>query len=170
MIEIIYKHDDDYVENVINDIDEVEDFESQYRYFDDDYYCNNTYCIGLYAYDYEKLLLASTITKNTFMQFKLEKLLNFLNNWSLNLNTSFDKLEIMKLCIENQNTINETLYVTIKTFWIRLIQRNWKRILKQRKELFTSIKIHDYLYKRQIGCNVPKIPSLFGMLSHLKNK
>ena len=156
---------------VINDIDIVENYESQHRDFDnDDYYRNNTYHIGLFSYDYEKLLLASSVTINTFMKFKFEKILNFLNNWSLNMNTSFNKIEIMKICIENKNTINETLYVTLKTFWIRLIQRNWRRILKQRAQFISSIKLHDYLQKRQLGLNVPKIPRLFGMLSHLKNK
>ena len=62
-----------------------------------------------------------------------------------------------------------TVYkVIVKTFLLRLVQRNWKRIYKMRKQIITEIL--NFLRKREYGFEKTPIPGLFGMLSHLKNK
>jgi len=55
-----------------------------------------------------------------------------------------------------------------KTFWLRIIQRTWKNVLKKRKELLQKRKSIYNLYYKEIngkwpdGCNI--YPSLRGML------
>jgi len=61
----------------------------------------------------------------------------------------------------------------LKTLWIRLIQRTWKKIYKIRQEIFKKrCKIDSILYREihgkwPIGCNY--LPSTSGMLSYLSN-
>lgn len=149
-------------------VDEVEDYEFQHRDIEDEYYYkNNKYYIGLVAYQNENILLASSVTVKTFMNFYNDKLLHFLNHYSINSKTTFDKLEIMKVYIENQDTINESICALVKTSWIRIIQRNWKRVFKERQD-FINNNLCEYLRKRELGVNHSKIPTIHGMLSHLK--
>ena len=62
----------------------------------------------------------------------------------------------------------------LKTFWLRIIQKKWKQIFKQRKEI---IRLRCYLSNlriREINGAWPdsclKLPELKGMLSELKKR
>ena len=80
------------------------------------------------------------------------------------LSTNYIKPEIAE-CIYLKN--NE--YVAIlKTFWIRLIQRTWKRIFVERKNVILKRKMLSSLNYRQLNGKWPSycynLPSLYGML------
>ena len=71
----------------------------------------------------------------------------------------------MHLTIDDSNMYN----VTIKTFWIKIIQRNWKRVLRERKNIISKSKgLLNYLNNRELGINRTSLPCLHGMLNHLK--
>jgi hypothetical protein len=65
----------------------------------------------------------------------------------------------------------EELVSIIKTIWIRLIQRNWKKIYKIRKEVISKRSEVKSLLYREIHGNWPTscnyLPTLSGMLSSL---
>lgn len=166
MYDVIDPYEDEIFDNIL-------EYESNFRDYDEDpdyYYNHNSYYIGIYSLDKEfnNLLLASTITSNTFLKYKYEECVIYLNSFSIFEQKSVNKLEIMQL---NISTDDPCLYnIVLKTFWLRLIQRNWKRILRERKEILKPKNLFNYLNKRQLGIKFAPIPSLYGMLHHLKNQ
>jgi hypothetical protein len=53
-----------------------------------------------------------------------------------------------------------------KTFWIRIIQRAWKKVYKQRKQYFSTMM--QKIMSREIFINYPrKLPGLRGLLCSL---
>ena len=61
----------------------------------------------------------------------------------------------------------ETICI-LKTFWLRIIQRKWKKIYLKRKQLFHNVylrQIHGKLTFKNVS-----LPSLRGMLSDLFDK
>jgi len=58
--------------------------------------------------------------------------------------------------------------VIIKTFWLKIVQRVWKNIFKQRQKILFNPR---FLYECEIGkSSIHRIPSIHGMLSFLKVK
>lgn len=56
----------------------------------------------------------------------------------------------------------------IKTFWIRLIQRTWKKVYRAKMETIRKMKSIHYLKDREIsGRRLLSIPTLKGMLNYL---
>lgn len=59
----------------------------------------------------------------------------------------------------------------IKTFWLKLIQRSWKNVLKERKRVIKErMKISSLKYREIYGswpCNCISYPRLKGLLSSL---
>jgi hypothetical protein len=55
-----------------------------------------------------------------------------------------------------------------KTFWLKIIQRTWKRICLERKNIVKRTTL-QVLYQREIKKRYTPIYRLKGMLSHLKN-
>jgi len=74
-------------------------------------------------------------------------------------NQNYYKIDIV------ESEVMPTLETTcvIKTFWIKLIQRKWKKIYKQRMEILAKIKNPKILMKREcsgkfpIGLNYPAL-------------
>ena len=75
------------------------------------------------------------------------------------------KIHIMKLCILE----DETYSVVLKTHWLRLVQRHWKKVFKERKlkmaaRTFLKNQIFREIHgKYPSGLNV--IPSILGMMN-----
>lgn len=59
---------------------------------------------------------------------------------------NYIKLDIVK--IDTLNGLEEVAY--IKTFWLKLIQRKWKKIYHNRKNLIKKLSNPKYLLKREI--------------------
>jgi len=149
--------------------DEIYDHESLYRDLDepDDYFENNQYYIGLSFYDkdFNNLLLASTVQNTTFFKYKLDDVIDYLNNYSVLYQGLVIQPQIMHLSIDENTMYN----VTVKTFWIKMIQRNWKRVLQERKNLINKNNgIVKYIHNRERGIRQNSLPCLRGMLNHLK--
>jgi hypothetical protein len=71
-------------------------------------------------------------------------------------------------CIELPT--HETI-VIIKTIWLRLIQRTWKKVYKQRIEIYKQKMNPTNIYKTQVGIYKNLLlPGLKGMLAKLNTK
>ena len=129
----------------------------------DDYYINNHYYIGLSFYDkhYDNLLLASTVHNKTLFKYNYDSIIDYLNNYSVLYQDYVAQPEIMMLHIDNDLIYN----VTIKTFWIKIIQRTWKRILKERKNIINQNgSFLKYIKNNELGIKQISLPTLRGML------
>lgn len=95
---------------------------------------------------------------------------NIFRNYSnIILNPNYIKPEIAETFYLNGNEC----VAIIKTFWIRLIQRTWKKIYKEKMKIIQKrSNIESLNYKQIYGCwpdNCKKMPNLNGMLSYLEN-
>jgi hypothetical protein len=69
---------------------------------------------------------------------------------------------------------NQECVAILKTFWIKIIQRTWKNVIKNRKDVLKKCCNLNYLKQREITRNCMNggvfYPELRGMLSPLKEK
>jgi hypothetical protein len=66
----------------------------------------------------------------------------------------------------------ETIAI-LKTFWIRIIQKKWKKVFKEREIIIKKRNLPSSLYKREIiynWYNTLSLPGLKGMLYNLSKK
>jgi hypothetical protein len=60
---------------------------------------------------------------------------------------------------------NQAYNVTIKTFWLKLVQRSWKRVFKERQQVISQNKNPLHIQGRSLGnASHPKLPSIRGLL------
>ena len=126
---------------------------------------NDSYYIGICTYSIKQnsIIFANSISSNSFFKFPFQKILDYLKNYSI-IYTQKPKLHIMKLQISQDGIYN----VLLKTHWIRLIQRNWKRVYKQKKYILMkrrsiqSIKSFELNGKYDFGLRI--LPTLKSML------
>jgi len=65
----------------------------------------------------------------------------------------------------------ETIAI-LKTFWLRIIQKKWKKVFKEREIMLKKRNLPSSLYQRQVIYNwlqTYRLPGLRGMLYPLKN-
>lgn len=109
-------------------------------------------------------IMNTSITATTFMNFPISSILFYLYEFSLFYFVK-NRIEIMKLYI---HPVTMEYIVVLKTCWLRIVQRRWRRILRERAEVIrkrcsiANIQ-HRLVYGRhQTGLNV--LPGLYGML------
>jgi hypothetical protein len=123
---------------------------------------NKKYYIGLVALIDSVYLLANSVTPKSLFKYSHDDIVAYLYTYSI-LYVERPKIDIFQL------HITDSYYtVVIKTHWIRLIQRHWKKVYKTRT---------DTLKKRALSCNHfpqsvfnkysnEELPGLHGILSH----
>lgn len=141
------------------------------HHYDDDYeeeFHDNSYHLGICSYDkdLDGWLLASTVKSSTLFQYSFDSISNYLNNYSVIEQGKNVPTDIMHLSFQGQEPF-QIFSVIKKTFWLKLIQRTWKKIYAQRKDIVKNNMV-NYLHKRSLGITQPSIPTLHGMLSYLK--
>uniref|UniRef100_A0A6C0DBZ6 Uncharacterized protein n=1 Tax=viral metagenome TaxID=1070528 RepID=A0A6C0DBZ6_9ZZZZ len=125
---------------------------------------NDHYYIGLYKhirYD-NLLLLLNCISAKSFYKYSYIHVLKYLYYYSL-VRLYQPNVEIMKLYILN----NGTYSVVLKTHWIRLIQRHWRKALQIRKNMMKNQMHVSSLYYREIRGKFPRGLNNMPMLSGL---
>ena len=128
---------------------------------------NGHYYIGLYEYirSQSELLLGTTVSPKTYYKYTCN-VSRYLRAYSIIRNKySTKNIHIMQLKIDTHNTYT----VVIKTYWIRLIQRHWKKIYKERMSFIQirkrlSNQRHFELNGRYVSGNNNLPSSLYGML------
>ena len=123
---------------------------------------NKKYYIGLVALIDSIYLLAHSVTPKSLFEYSYNDILYYLYQYSI-IHVKRPKIDIFQLNIANNN-----YNVVVKTYWIRLIQRHWKKVYKNKV---------DALRKRVLTCNYypqsvfnkysdNQLPRLAGMLHH----
>jgi len=151
-----------YVDNIIDEIYELEED------FMDEEKEDGKYYIGLSGLENHSLdfLLMTAVQPTTFYKYSYHIILKYLDEFSLFVIKNL-VINILKLVKNGQRNC-----VIIKTFWLKIVQRKWKRVFSEKKQLIEKMKNHKWLRYREIYGNFPNdnyIPSLRGMLSNLKN-
>jgi len=126
---------------------------------------NEKYYIGLYKNTkYQNNLLLNAISAKSFYKYSFIHVLKYLYYYSL-VRLYQPNVEIMKLYILNDGTYS----VVLKTHWIRLIQRHWRKALQIRKQIMKKQMLVRSLYYREIHGRFPngmnKMPMLIGLMS-----
>lgn len=148
-------------------------------YFEDESYqntelINNSYVLGLckYYYPSDSLLLINKISTENFFKFLYEDVLAFLMSYSL-FQIQNKQVDIIQLIYSRDNSGEITYTCVVKSHYIRLIQRRWKRIMKERKNIMkwrmNPMYFQErYIYGRWVSDKVNRLPTINGMLSQLK--
>jgi len=151
--------DEDFDENYY----EIYDSDSEHMYSDK---INGKYYIGIskYIYHYNTILLVNSVSPTVFFRYSFDRIREYLCKYSIirmyNANIHIMKLDILP---------DETYSVILKTHWIRLIQRHWKKIFKKRKQIIKKRGFLINLLSREIYGRYPNelnsLPNIYGMLN-----
>ena len=148
--------DSEYEEELLGDV--------FYESDEDEAHQNNKYYIGLPGYikKSRNYILLSSISSKRFLKHPFKDIVSYLHSMSICYIVN-PQIHIMKLHISDDGVYN----VVLKTHYIRLIQRTWKKIYKERKVCVQKMKSINALYMREIGINnySNQIPTLYGMLN-----
>ena len=123
------------------------------------------YYIGLYKNTkYQNNLLLNAISAKSFYKYSFIHVLKYLYYYSL-VRLYQPNVEIMKLYILNDGTYS----VVLKTHWIRLIQKHWRKALQMRKQIMKKQMHVRSLYYREIHGRFPyglnNMPMLTGLMN-----
>jgi len=152
---IIEPDDDEY--------DEIYQEDSLHIYSEKEH---DNYYIGITKrLNSDVLLMVNSVSANTFFMYSFPRIRDYLAKYSI-LNIQNAKVHIMKLCILQ----DETYSVILKTHWIRLVQRHWKKVFKERKWVIKGRRnIQNQFYKEVHGkypYGLNRLPSIHGMMRH----
>lgn len=155
--------------------DDEHDYQDEHIFIEDaDHFIertNGTYYLGICQYiPFRNInLLANSVSQRVYFRNQHSDILRYLVNYSI-ICINRPRIEIMKLDIQPDDSYS----VILKTHWIRLIQRHWKKIYKKRQEIISrrsSIvfqKIKEITGVYPVGYN--KIPTTRGMLRNYNSK
>jgi hypothetical protein len=116
--------------------------------------------IGLYRNINGELVMQDAITPKTFFQFNINTVVNYLYFYSIIPPVKNDWPKIYRLDIKPDGTYT----VIDKTFWLKIVQRKWKKIMQLRKEILLSrMSIFEQKYKQIHGKYMKPLPTLRGM-------
>jgi hypothetical protein len=111
----------------------------------------------------DSLLLVNSVSPTTFFRYPFHQIRNYLIKYSI-LEVYQAKVHIMKLCI----TDDEIFTVVLKTHWLRLIQRHWKKVYSEKKQIMRCRCNLRSLHTRELCGKFPvglrNLPGLGGML------
>jgi hypothetical protein len=155
---------DEYSDDEEDD-DIIDEIYSREQLFLDSEKQDGQYYIGLSKYmKCQNILLLNSISTTSFYKYSYIHVLKYLYYYSL-VRLYQPNVEIMKLYILNDGTYS----VVLKTHWIRLIQRHWRKALLMRKQIMKKQMHLSALYHREIYGRFPnginKIPMLSGLMN-----
>ena len=149
MVDRIYFHEEDFLDS------EKEDKH---------YYIGNSWV----SQDKLYILYANAVTPTTFFRFDINHVKSYLHDYSIFPTNS--NIDIMKLFILDDHTYT----VIIKTYWLKIIQRHWKKVYSQRKYCISRRRqIKTMMYVERNGMypyDCHSMPGLQGMLSGYTTK
>jgi hypothetical protein len=129
--------------------------------------------LGLHVNDegFGLLLMSSTIHVHTFYKHMFGDIVRYLSDFNV-MHYRTPSLELMKLHLIDDPTFGSIYSVTLKTHWLRLVQRRWKCVFRRRQDMIHSER-HP-VSKRILelrGCihTYNTLPGLRGMMSDYAN-
>jgi hypothetical protein len=148
---------------------EVNDWEYDEIYQDDSHHVysekqHDHYYIGLAKrLNNDLLLMVNSVSPFVFFQYGFERIRRYLAQYSI-VRVENAKIHIMKLCILDDGTYS----VVLKTHWLRLVQRHWRKVYAERKRVIKgrrnllNLRYREIHGKYSYGFN--HLPSLRGMM------
>ena len=113
------------------------------------------------------MLMNGTVSVATFLGYEYSRILGYLRAYSVFYVSPQSQIEIMKLIVNP----DQAYTTVIKTHWLRLVQRRWKHVYRERQRVIArrmSIQNQEYfrIHGRYLA-GTRWLPSLRGMLSGL---
>lgn len=174
--EIVFDDSDNSsVESTLT-VNELLSFENDYIHENGEIVIGSYYLIKNTKYglpiDYKWLLYLSVSFQN-FLDYEYNEIYNYLKGSYPRNNL---RIGILKVVYKYEPEDDDNTYystVVDKTIWIKLIQRTWKKIIRERKEIFRRRIISSSLMHRETMGTWPRelyyLPTLKGCLYKLKN-
>lgn len=128
------------------------------------------YYVGIHKYisSSGNFLFVNSVSGSTFTNYSLDNIREYLHYYSIMLRRC-SEVDIMQLYIRK-----EVYYVVVKTFWLRIIQRVWKKKYQQYVDRQHKKTLPQNQRYREIHGKYPKelnyLPKIRGMLSQYNNK
>ena len=146
------------IQGIEGNIDDIFDLEENHIDKEKE---NGDYYIGTYSYSNNTMLMANSVSIHSFYKYSYSCLYNYLSMYSI-IPAFRSRLDIMQLCV----LPDQSYSVVLKTYWLRIIQRTWKRVYSERRRiLMTRMLSHHYF---EIHGDYPvglrNLPHLRGML------
>jgi len=116
--------------------EEIADYEDSLPYSDCE---NNQYCVGTYMNINNELILTMRIHISTFYKYSQEVLVPYMF-YSSEIPMNQGRLSVRTQILQVIILSDDTYTVVVKTFWLRIVQRTWRRIFKQRKIYILCLK------------------------------
>jgi hypothetical protein len=102
-------------------------------YFQDDEKVHLEYCIGVFHTENDgELILGTSISASSLLNYDMKYVLGYLED-----DTKPVYIDIMQVHIAEDFTYN----VVLKTFWLRIVQRTWRKIFRQRQKIIQIRKL-----------------------------
>jgi len=118
----------EYDDGSLDDIMEIMD--EQNRPYLDVPKKTGDYCIGMCSPRGKQFLVANTLSPHLFLQVPYEYTFRYLFDYC-GIYIDAPSVDIIKIKV-----LYDGSYIGVKkTFWLRIIQRTWKRIMRQRREI-----------------------------------
>jgi len=160
--------DSDYEENADEEVDEID-----VVYYNDydklKYKKDKSYYIGMSDIIDDRSILSHAITPNSFFKYSYDFVLNYLYMYSI-FRPSSPRIDILQLDILDDGTYS----VIIKTYWLRLVQRHWKKICKDRYSMLLGrggINAQKtFSMEGKYPAHLRRLPSIYGMLTTYSRK
>jgi hypothetical protein len=139
----------------------------------------HTYYIGSYVYLPGNLVMGSVVSSDAFFRYTHQEIHHYLVGYHLSPSPEH-AVHIVQLTEKNANeteygdiTLGQVYFynlpVIVKTYWIRIVQRTWKRVYREKMRVIAirkSLKsIRGFEETGQYPAGARSMPSIWGMLS-----
>lgn len=174
-MEHTFNDSDDSDEESIWSLDSDEAYEADNIYYDqqeyyDDIRENNTYHLGMcknYGYSTTSpYVLLNVLNVKSFFKYSINSIMTFLTGYSP-VYVSDPKIDIIKVYHYKIDKFQFGYNCIIKTMYLRLIQKCWKRQLQRREEIYKKRMTVSSILYRQLHGRWPDglncLPGLYGL-------
>jgi hypothetical protein len=118
-----------------------------------------------------KYILDTAISSKSFLRYPMRVVVSYLEGNSIfptgrwrNGNNE-TKIQIMQVSI---NPKTQEYNVVLKTFWLRIVQRTWKRIFRERQDILrkrcSMMNLRHFELRGQHSLNLRSLPGIYGMI------
>jgi hypothetical protein len=157
--------------------DEIDEYDNELDEMYENLYNNNVnfieadkkhhhYYLGICKYipheDY--YLSLNSVSAKMFFEYPYDVIIKFLQLFSC-IYVHSPKIEIMKLEI-----VDDVYTVVKKTFWLRIVQRTWKRIFRERQNILmrraSIANVFKFEQRGRYSSGLNSLPTLHNMIRH----
>ena len=163
----LYSEEEDYYTDIIADHIDLMNVLDPVQIIDRQYYIG-CYTVLTYKNMQLKLVLENKIHPKTFMKFNSTNISNYFFWYSRMVFLKKPSVDILQLQIDHYDRYT----VIVKTFWIKIIQRTWKRVYVERKKYLEYRRRLSTIRDYELGIRNPisRYLGLYGLLtSYNKN-